>query len=392
MKKFRVEMNDWKEEDAKVFCDMLTYASTFILKSEKKEKTVFVSCEDEHENEVRQALKRLEQTIREQSPVGKREIKTVVIDDFSANIPLSDGNIFEEMLERKMIIEVQPGVYIYGGFFLSIMRYFEKQIEEFGKAQFAGIEEFEIPVLFPVEQYEKGNYFESFPHHIMFQSALPGNLETMERFSENGMKDEELFKQMGKPKNVLRHAACVPVYSFLENCRMEEKEAHCYLITGKCFRNEKDNVSELARLDEFLMKEYVFIGSDSYIQKSIETAKQLWKYWIDTFELKGTVETANDSFFASNYQKLRLFQLMGSSKQEMRWNLGKRDDSIAVSSINRHRTHFSKPYEIHQGKGYAQSACFAFGVERLAYALLCQKGLEPEKWDDKTRAEICGPQ
>ena len=140
------------------------------------------------------------------------------------------------------------------------------------------------------------------------------------------------------------------------------------------------------------MKEYVFIGSDSYIQKSIETAKQLWKYWIDTFELKGTVETANDSFFASNYQKLRLFQLMGSSKQEMRWNLGKRDDSIAVSSINRHRTHFSKPYEIHQGKGYAQSACFAFGVERLAYALLCQKGLEPEKWDDKTRAEICGPQ
>ena len=37
---------------------------------------------------------------------------------------------------------------------------------------------------------------------------------------------------------------------------------------------------------------------------------------------------------------------------------------------------------------FAYTACFAFGVERLTYALLCQKGLDVSKWDEKTVQEL----
>ena len=100
------------------------------------------------------------------------------------------------------------------------------------------------------------------------------------------------------------------------------------------------------------------------------------------------IETANDSFFASSYKKLKIFQLMGDSKQEFRMYQPGSGTYCAVSSANAHRTHFSKEYNITNDKGYCYTACLAFGVERLAYSLLCQKGLDVSKWDEKTRKEI----
>ena len=68
---------------------------------------------------------------------------------------------------------------------------------------------------------------------------------------------------------------------------------------------------ELARLKEFHMKEYVFVGTQEQILENLEKGSGLWRYWIERFGLKCKVETANDSFFASNYSKLKIFQMLG---------------------------------------------------------------------------------
>ncbi len=108
-------------------------------------------------------------------------------------------------------------------------------------------------MLYPVKDYEKGKYFETFPHHIMFQTNMKQDLGVLNRFAENGIKDESILEEMKTPENVLRHAACVPVYAMVENQTIPDDQPRCFLISGKCFRNEADNVFELARLNEFYM-------------------------------------------------------------------------------------------------------------------------------------------
>ncbi|ETI96508.1 MAG: hypothetical protein Q606_CBAC00062G0024, partial [Intestinibacter bartlettii DORA_8_9] len=118
--------------------------------------------------------------------------------------------------------------------------------------------------------------------------------------------------------------------------------------------------------------------------------RNLWYFWVDKFKLNGKIDTANDSFFASNYKKLKLFQMLGDSKQEFKLWLPDSDSYISASSSNVHRTHFTKERNIRNEHGYCQSSCFAFGLERLTYALLSQKGLDVKLWDDDTYEEIFG--
>ena len=81
--------------------------------------------------------------------------------------------------------------------------------------------------------------------------------------------------------------------------------------------------------------------------------------------------------------------MLGNSKQEFKLRLTEEDNFISCGSVNYHRTHFTKPYNIKDNEGsYCYSACCAFGIDRLTYALLSQKGINPEKWDEETYREI----
>lgn len=137
------------------------------------------------------------------------------------------------------------------------------------------------------------------------------------------------------------------------------------------------------------MKEFVFIGVEEDLEYYIEKSKELVRFWIKKFCLNAKCETANDSFFASNYKKLRYFQLIGNSKLEYKILIPNNNEYISCCSANYHRTHFSKAYNIRTySKNYCYTACFAFGIERLTYAFLSQKGLDINKWDENTINEI----
>ena len=243
-----------------------------------------------------------------------------------------------------------------------------------------------VPALMSIDEYEKGGYFQNFPHYMMFQSSLVKDAVTLSGLSNGNISSKEIGKYTKTPTTILRHAACAPVYAYCQDKIISKEQT--FLVSGKCFRNEDNNTYELARLNEFFMKEYVFIGMHTDIERSINTAKKLWKFWRECFELNCKIDTANDSFFASNYKKMRLFQLLGDSKQEFKIYLPNEEIYIAAGSVNFHRTHFTKPYNIRSKQGYCHSACFAFGIERLAFGLLSQKGLDEDKWDMKTREEI----
>lgn len=376
----------------KDFTDMLAYVSEYIFKITRENGRVLLDIEDTKEDEVLDKIAQLRKTMELDEVKKGREVTTKVLVDKRSNVPLNTDNIFSKLVESGSVVKMTDGAYAYTGLFLQVYRYFCRKIDEFGKKHFNGIQEFEESVLYPVKEYETGHYFESFPHHIMFQTTMKSDAELLERFSKKGTNDSTIFSNdnMKRPENVVRHAACVPIYPMLKDAYIPADSPKYYLISGKCFRNEGANVYELARLNEFYMKEFVCIGTLEQTLDMIKSARALWEEWIDTFNLNCTIETANDSFFASNYKKLKIFQILGDSKQEFRVYIPDGDFFCAVSSSNVHRTHFTKTYNIHNDNSFCQSSCFAFGVERLSYALLSQKGVDIDKWDEATRKEIFG--
>lgn len=392
MKTIEYSTSEINASDVNVFTDMLAYVSEYIFKITRENGRVLLDIEDTKEDEVLDKIAQLRKTMELDEVKKGREVTTKVLVDKRSNVPLNTDNIFSKLVESGSVVKMTDGAYAYTGLFLQVYRYFCRKIDEFGKKHFNGIQEFEESVLYPVKEYETGHYFESFPHHIMFQTTMKSDAELLERFSKNGTNDSTIFSNdnMKRPENVVRHAACVPIYPMLKDAYIPADSPKYYLISGKCFRNEGANVYELARLNEFYMKEFVCIGTLEQTLDMIKSARALWEEWIDTFNLNCTIETANDSFFASNYKKLKIFQILGDSKQEFRVYIPDGDFFCAVSSSNVHRTHFTKTYNIHNDNSFCQSSCFAFGVERLAYALLSQKGVDIDKWDEATRKEIFG--
>ena len=392
MKTIEYSTSEINASDVNVFTDMLAYVSEYIFKITRENGRVLLDIEDTKEDEVLDKIAQLRKTMELDEVKKGREVTTKVLVDKRSNVPLNTDNIFSKLVESGSVVKMTDGAYAYTGLFLQVYRYFCRKIDEFGKKHFNGIQEFEESVLYPVKEYETGHYFESFPHHIMFQTTMKSDAELLERFSKNGTNDSTIFSNdnMKRPENVVRHAACVPIYPMLKDAYIPADSPKYYLISGKCFRNEGANVYELARLNEFYMKEFVCIGTLEQTLDMIKSARALWEEWIDTFNLNCTIETANDSFFASSYKKLKIFQILGDSKQEFRVYIPDGDFFCAVSSSNVHRTHFTKTYNIHNDNSFCQSSCFAFGVERLTYALLSQKGVDIDKWDEATRKEIFG--
>ena len=383
-----LDLNQFQAKDQNFFTEMLPYVSPAIRNIQRQGDQVSVELEERDEAEVTQKVGQLRDMILNGQLSGK-EVKIKTLEDHSDAVPLNQSPIFQTLLDTEGVKEIADGVYAYSDLFLQVYRYFDRKIEAFGKATFGPVKQYDFPVLYPIDNYEKGGYFETFPHYIMFQTTMKNDLVVLDRFAQKGTQDKTIFEEMKTPTLVLRHATCAPVYQFLSGSTIQRDAPQTYLVSGRCFRNEAGNAYELARLNEFNMKEYVFVGAPETCADKVNQAKELWHFWRDTFDLNCKVNTANDSFFASNYKKLQFFQVLGDSKQEFVCRLDNPNKEIAAASANFHRTHFSKPYNIRLDNGnFAYTACFAFGVERLTYALLCQKGLDVSKWDEKTVQEL----
>lgn len=383
-----LKLGQFQPKDQNFFTEMLPYVSPAIRNIQRQGDQVQVELEERDEAEVTQKVGQLRDMILNGQLSGK-EVKIKTLEDHSDAVPLNQSPIFQTLLDTEGVKEIADGVYAYSDLFLQVYRYFDRKIEAFGKEVFGPVKQYDFPVLYPIDNYEKGGYFETFPHYIMFQTTMKNDLAVLDRFAQKGTQDKTIFEEMKTPTLVLRHATCAPVYQFLSGSTIQRDAPQTYLVSGRCFRNEAGNAYELARLNEFNMKEYVFVGAPETCAEKVGQAKELWHFWQETFRLNCKVNTANDSFFASNYKKLQFFQVLGDSKQEFVCRLDNPDKEIAAASANFHRTHFSKPYNIRLDNGnFAYTACFAFGVERLTYALLCQKGLDVSKWDEKTVQEL----
>ncbi|NEW08805.1 hypothetical protein GK047_22675 [Paenibacillus sp. SYP-B3998] len=298
-----------------------------------------------------------------------------------------EGDIIAELVDRKAIKVLEPGLFIFREPFSSLMRFFDYSFVTKIAKKFEGMQEESYPAVIHSHTLNKTNHFTSFPEHIHFLTHLREDLDVIESFSQSireaggWNKDQpiELDRNMVKPNFTMNPSTCYHCYEGLEN---ETLEGDGIVVTAiaKCHRFESKNHTDFGRLLDFSMREIIFVGKPDFVKenrlKSIEYLKELAIEW----NVDSMMEVANDPFFTNDFQVKASFQRNQEMKYELRLTIPHVKKSIACSSVNFHSNTFGNAFNIKMGKRNAVTGCVGFGIERWAFAFLAQYGLDEQQW------------
>lgn len=178
-------------------------------------------------------------------------------------------------------------------------------------------------------------------------------------------------------------ATCYHVYPLFEGRNLDAPavltaEAHCY---------RQEGTHELGRLRSFRMREFVRIaGADDCIAWRDEWVERQ-RTWLESLGLEVSVVPASDPFFGAAGRLMSATQKEQELKYEQCVAVG--DGLVqAVASANCHKEHFGEPFDITVAGEPAHTACAAFGLERIALALMHAHGSNPSIWPAAVRTAL----
>ncbi|ENM5729153.1 hypothetical protein CW613_000465 [Vibrio mimicus] len=221
-------------------------------------------------------------------------------------------------------------------------------------------------------------------------------------FAEPVWRGSELHK-LGYPENSLdlcridhldhgqdhywQNAACDNVWKSLAGSLIDQFQT--YTTMGTCCRNERRQYHFMERLKVFRMREIMAVGSPTDISAFRERALAFVRQFNDELCLNARLEAANDPFFIQDNAPVLAvrdkYDLPDLVKIEYRPEIydGK---SLACASFNVHGDFFSKNMGYRGDKVW--TSCAAFGLERLAWAVLVQHGHSLADWPMPIRTAI----
>ena len=113
----------------------------------------------------------------------------------------------------------------------------------------------------------------------------------------------------------------------------------------KCNRYESANNDKLERLVEFSLREVIFLGSRSYINKTRNDTLLLTKKLAEKWDISGKIVSSNDPFFTNDFKEQVFFPKL-NLKYEFRCDIPSLKKQISIMSSNIHGDTFSKNFNI----------------------------------------------
>jgi seryl-tRNA synthetase len=312
--------------------------------------------------------------------LARRQIDQQVL--WRAETEQPPRDVYDELLATGAATEAGDGQITLGEPVLSLMDSFDSHLLRLCQAEF-GAREYRYPTLIPTSAMARSGYFRSFPHMMMFVARMHGDLNTYREFLTNfGEADiaAQLRSSSGDFDHCLPPAVCFHTYHQLADRKVGE-QPQVVTARGKSFRYEARYRRSLERLWDFTIREIVFLGSRADVLDCRERLMRLARDYLATLGLGGRCEVANDPFFVDPGTANRVWsQQVLRLKYEFRLPLEPGRD-LAACSFNFHEQFFGEAYGIADTTGTpVHTACAGFGLERMAYAFLCQHGVDPAAW------------
>lgn len=287
-----------------------------------------------------------------------------------------------ELMERGEVTREHSGIYSFGPLVSRLIEVFERYFLEIADEFDAQPQRF--PTLISAEKLGRVNYFRAFPHSLTFATHLREDLDVINEFAEGATYEDAGLStppaSFARIQALLSPAVCYHLYFALADKPLPGGQLAATAV-GHCFRYESNNLTTLERMWDFTMREIIFVGPAEFVLDNREKGRKQVAELLERIGLAYKVESANDPFFVGEFRKQAAFQNAFQLKYEIRAQLPFKDDTLAVGSYNYHQDFFGRNLNISLPDGKpAHTGCVAFGLERLAYAFLCQFGLEPGNW------------
>ncbi|MGW4805295.1 hypothetical protein [Kitasatospora sp. NPDC004272] len=248
-------------------------------------------------------------------------------------------------------------------------------------ARLAADEPFERLVVPPVisrATIERAGFAASFPQLLGTVHSYGGSPAEWRRLSPLIAEDGPWHARQEISDLVLLPAACYPVYAGLVGRELAEPVR--YSVEAQCFRQEA--TAEPGRLRSFRMAELVTAGTPEHCQDWREHWLRKVAGWLDGLGLKAAVELADDPFFGGGRKLYQAAQRAQELKFELRVPVA--DGLVqAIASANIHKDHFGEVFEFTADGATGHTACTAFGLDRIALALLHAHGTRPADWPEQ---------
>jgi seryl-tRNA synthetase len=272
------------------------------------------------------------------------------------------------------------GVYGRSQRYARIVTALDELVNKWGTA--LGATEVQFPPVVSRGTFEQTNFIQSFPNLIGVVHVFSGDDREHAELYRRAVSGE-VWSDLLEPSEVfLSSAACHPVYPM---CAGTVPETGRYFdVESYCFRHEPS--TDPARMQSFQMHEIVFIGTPEAAQEHRDSGLALGVSQLESLGLDITVMSANDPFFGRLGTAMAALQENEVLKLEGVAPIGSEKHTVAIISGNCHRDHFGSSFGIAMPDGTtAHSACVAYGVDRIALALLWRHGLDPDDWPHEVK-------
>ncbi|MFJ5921875.1 hypothetical protein ACIQF6_04600 [Kitasatospora sp. NPDC092948] len=255
-------------------------------------------------------------------------------------------------------------------------------------ARLAVDEPFERLVVPPVisrATIERAGYVASFPHLLGTVHSYTGSAADWRQLAPMVAESGPWHAQQTVSDLVLLPAACYPVYATLTGQDLDRPAR--FSVEAQCFRQEA--TAEPGRLRTFRMAELVTAGTPAHCLDWREHWLQRVADWLETLGLKPSIDLADDPFFGGGRRLYQAAQRAQELKFELRVPVAE-GLVQAIASANIHKDHFGEAFAFTADGAPGHTACTAFGLDRIALALLHAHGPRPTDWPEDIRTALNG--
>ena len=247
----------------------------------------------------------------------------------------------------------------------------------------AGTRRLRFPPVNGTRLLERTDYVASVPQLLGTISAFEGDnkahRELLATYEEHG----DWSAQLTPAGHALVPAVCHPLYAYLEGAQVD---GSVFELVGECYRHEPS--PDPMRFVTFRMFEAVCLGTPQEAREHREKWLEAGTNLLSSLGLEVQADTANDPFFGRAGKLLSAGQREAQLKFEILTEVYP-GHPTAIASANLHEDHFGESFHLHTADGaVAHSACFGFGLERVALALAMRHGFDTAAWPATVRQEL----